>query len=117
MDDTTPTPLEDQPWLWTDESWTREEADERPWAEIDEDWARKEARALAQREENEKAAALGLPLPYPNPWDKIDPTKLRPEDATPEAIHQSVVEFNRICRPRPRKRHVLSRTSPDSSPS
>ncbi|MBI4602384.1 MAG: hypothetical protein HY721_10540 [Planctomycetes bacterium] len=66
-----------------------------------------EARAIAQREANRRAKELGLPMPYPNPWDEWDPTKLDPEEATPEAIHRSYQEFCKLCPRDPRKRHSL----------
>jgi hypothetical protein len=66
-----------------------------------------EARAIAQREENRRAKEMGLPLPYPNIWDSWDPTKLDPEEATPEAIERSCREFRKLCRPRERKKHIL----------
>ncbi len=61
---------------------------------------------MAQRRDNERARRRGLPLPYPNLWDALDPTKV-PRDATPEEIHRSYLEFSRLCRPRPRKTHTL----------
>ncbi|MEM7584602.1 MAG: hypothetical protein AAF560_14525 [Acidobacteriota bacterium] len=76
------------------------------WAEIDDDWRRKEERALAQRSANAAAAAAGEPLPFPNPWDTLDPTKL-PADASPEAIQKRYVEFRRLCPPYQPKRHTL----------
>ncbi len=79
---------------------------ERPWAEIDEDWKRKEERALAQRAANAAAARDGRPLPYPNPWDVLDPTKL-PRDASPEAYQQSYREFRKLCPPFQPKRHTI----------
>lgn len=72
------------------------------------DWPLKEEveRALAQRAANERAARAGKPLPYPNPWDAVDPTKL-PRDATPEQIHQRYLEFTKICKAPPCKRHTI----------
>lgn len=64
------------------------------------------ARAIAQRDANERAREAGQPLPYPNPWDALDPTKL-PRDATAEQLHQRVRRFARICRKPPCKRHTL----------
>ena len=64
------------------------------------------ARAMAQRAANHEAAVKGLPLPYPNMWDALDPTKV-PRDATPEQITASYREFCKICPPPPRKRHSL----------
>jgi hypothetical protein len=66
-----------------------------------------EARAIAQREANERAKAEGLPLPHPNPWDVWDPTKLDPAEATPERIAQRYREFRKLCPPRKRKEHFL----------
>ena len=79
---------------------------EKRWAEIDEDWRRKEQRALAQREANAAAAREGKPLPYPSPWDRLDPTKV-PRDATPEEYHQSYIEFCKLCPPYRPKRHTI----------
>ncbi len=78
----------------------------RPWAEIDEDWKRKEERALAQRAANAAAVREGKPLPYPNPWDSLDPTKL-PRDASREARRQRHLEFSRLCPPFKPKRHTI----------
>ncbi|MHB2021606.1 MAG: hypothetical protein ACYCW6_32135, partial [Candidatus Xenobia bacterium] len=64
-----------------------------------------EARAMAQREANERAAAAGEPLPYPNIFDFLDPTKVRP-GATEEEIFQRHLEFRKICR-KERKEHFL----------
>lgn len=85
------------------------------WAELDEDWARKEARAEQERAANLAAELAGEPLPYPNLWDQLDPTKLAPGEDTPEARAQRRQEFRRRCRTRPRKRHVLWPTSSTSS--
>lgn len=79
---------------------------DRPWAEIDEDWKRKEERALAQRAANVAAGREGKPLPYPSPWDTLDPTKL-PRDAPPEAYRQSFLEFRKLCPPFQPKRHTI----------
>ena len=38
-------------------------------------------RALAERRANEEARQRGIPLPFPNPWDSVDATKV-PRDAT-----------------------------------
>jgi hypothetical protein len=65
-----------------------------------------EERAVAERAVNKQAKELGLPLPYPNIWDLLDPTKVD-QDATPEEIHKSYQEFRKLCPPRPRKRHVI----------
>jgi hypothetical protein len=66
----------------------------------------KEQRAMAQRAANEAAKARGEPLPYPNVWDFLDPTKV-PADATPEEIARSYEAFAKICRRRPCIRYVL----------
>jgi len=79
---------------------------EKLWAEIDEDWRRKEERAMAQRAANLEAQREGRPLPYPNLWDQLDPTKL-PRDATPEQRAQRHREFRKICRPFQPKRHTI----------
>ena len=76
------------------------------WAEIDEDWKRKEERAMAQRAANVAASREGRPLPYPNPFDVWDPTKV-PRDASPEQIRQSHMEFRKICPPFQPKRHTI----------
>ena len=67
---------------------------------------RQVARALAERRANAIAAAQGRPLPFPNIWDELDPTKV-PRDASPEEIQRRYAEFRRLCPPRPKKRHVL----------
>jgi hypothetical protein len=67
---------------------------------------RQTARALSQRAANARAFREGRPLPYPNPWDAVDPTKV-PRDATPEQVHESYREFMKLCRPIPRKKHYL----------
>lgn len=65
----------------------------------------KTRRALEDREANARARARGEPLPFPNPWDAWDPTKVGP-DATPEEIHRSYLEFRKRCRT-PLKRHTI----------
>jgi hypothetical protein len=65
-----------------------------------------EHRALLEREANDKAARAGLPLPFPNPWDTLDPTKV-PRGATEAQLQSSYTAFRALCRPRPRKRHRL----------
>jgi hypothetical protein len=67
-----------------------------------------EARAIAEREANERAAAAGEPLPFPNMWDFLDPTKLSPGEHTVEEVHQRYLEFRKICAPRPRKKYIVS---------
>lgn len=78
---------------------------EKRWAELDEDWRRKEERALEQRAANAAAARAGRPLPFPNPWDTLDPTKL-PRDASEAARLERITELRKICKPR-RKRHTI----------
>ncbi len=78
----------------------------RPWAEIDEDWKRKEERALAQRAANAAASRARQPLPYPNRWDALDPTKL-PRDAPREAYRQRYLELRKLCPPFKPKRHTI----------
>ena len=62
---------------------------------------------MAQREANRRAKEQGLPLPYPNMWDALDPTKLDPREATPEKIAERYLEFCKLCPPRRRKVHIL----------
>ncbi len=69
-------------------------------------WAEHEAQTMAEREANQAAFQAGQPVPFPNPWDVWDPSKL-PRDAPPEAYPESYRAFTRLCRPKPRKRHVL----------
>jgi len=64
------------------------------------------ARALAERAANRETAARGLPLPHPNLWDAIDPTKVS-RSATPQEILASYREFCRICPPHRPRRHTL----------
>jgi hypothetical protein len=66
-----------------------------------------ESRAISERRANEKAHAARERLPYPNPWDDWDPTKLDPSKATPEAIHARYVEFCKLCPRDRRRRHSL----------
>jgi hypothetical protein len=63
-------------------------------------------RALQQREANAVARARGEPLPFPNVWDVLDPTKVSP-DATAAQIRDSHRKFAQRCHRRARKRHVL----------
>jgi hypothetical protein len=65
-----------------------------------------EVRALAERKANADAVTAGHPMPFPNMWDVLDPTKV-PRDATPEQIHQSYLEFRKLCPPPPRKLYTL----------
>ncbi len=55
---------------------------------------------------NKAAKARGEPLPYPNMWDALDPTKV-PEGATPEEITARYRAFQKICRPPECKRHTI----------
>lgn len=64
------------------------------------------ARALAERAANRDAGEKGLPMPSPNVWDELDPTKV-PRDATPEEIAASYREFCKICPPPRKRRHTL----------
>lgn len=75
------------------------------WAELDEDWKRKEERAIEQRRANAEAVREGREMPFVNPFLELIP-KLEP-DATPEQHAAWLREQQKICRPRPRKRHVL----------
>ncbi|MCA9548309.1 MAG: hypothetical protein KC613_28090 [Myxococcales bacterium] len=59
----------------------------------------KAARATWQRARNDEAKAAGQPLPYPNPFDRWDPTKVGP-DATEAELMASLEAFQRICRRR-----------------
>ena len=68
--------------------------------------AQQERLALDQRAANERAARAGEPLPFPNPWDRLDPTKVA-RDASPDEIQASYVAFTKLCRPRPRRKHRL----------
>jgi hypothetical protein len=65
-----------------------------------------ERRALRERAANRAAARRGEPLPFPNPWDEWDPTKVDP-GATQDEIHKRYVEFTKICPPPPRRVHIL----------
>jgi hypothetical protein len=64
------------------------------------------ARAMAERAANREAAARSLPLPHPNLWDAVDPTKV-PPGATPQEILASYREFCRICPPHRPRKHAL----------
>lgn len=67
---------------------------------------RQTERALAERAANAQAATEGRPLPYPNPWDALDPTKVAP-GASDEEILRSYKAFREICRPRPCPRYEI----------
>jgi hypothetical protein len=64
------------------------------------------ARALAERAANDRAAARGEPLPYPNLWDTLDSTKVAPW-ALGEELARSYLAFRETCPPRLRKKHSL----------
>lgn len=66
----------------------------------------REQRLSAQRAANAAARERGEPLPFPNPWDELDPTKVA-ADASPDEVRRSYEAFQRICRPPPPIRHVL----------
>lgn len=68
--------------------------------------AEQTARAEAERRANEQAAAEGRALPYPNPWDAIDPTKV-PQNASAQELQASYQRWSQLCRKRPRKVHLL----------
>ena len=68
---------------------------------------KQEARALAQRRANQRAKEKGLPVPFPNMWDALDPTKIDPAEATPERIAERYRAFCKLCPPRKRKVHIL----------
>lgn len=59
-------------------------------------------RAIAERDANQRAADAGAPLPYPNIWDRLDPTKI-PADAPADALQASHAAFRAFCRPQPRR--------------
>jgi hypothetical protein len=61
---------------------------------------------MAERRANTTAAARGEPLPYPNIWDQLDPTKL-PRNAGEREILESIAAFLKLCPPPARKRHYL----------
>lgn len=63
-------------------------------------------RAELEREANRLAAQAGQGLPFPNFWDRLDPTKVR-APATDDETQASYAEFRKLCRPRPRKQHRL----------
>lgn len=65
-----------------------------------------EERAIHERKANARAAAEGAPLPFPNIWDALDPSKV-PRDATAAEVQASYLRFAQLCQPRPRKLHRL----------
>ncbi|MEW6278894.1 MAG: hypothetical protein AB1758_09750 [Candidatus Eremiobacterota bacterium] len=65
-----------------------------------------EERAMAERRANEEAKQKGEPLPFPNLWDFLDPTKV-PEDASPQEISLRYREFCKICPPRKRIHYTV----------
>lgn len=79
---------------------------EKLWAELDDDWRRKEERAATQRVANMEAIREGRPLPYPNSWDELDPTKVS-ADSTPEQLAERHRQFTKLCRPFQPKRHTI----------
>ena len=64
------------------------------------------ARAMAERCANQYARDHILPLPFPNPWDVWDPTKVDP-DATPEQIAERYLEFSKLCPPSRRIKYIV----------
>jgi len=64
------------------------------------------ARAEAERLANERAAVEGRALPFPNPWDAIDLTKV-PPNASAQELQLSYQRWSQLCRKRPRKVHLL----------
>jgi|GEM_PF-2683496 len=68
--------------------------------------AEQTARAKAERLANELAADQGQALPFPNPWDAIDPTKVSP-NAPAQELQASYQRWSQLCRKRPRKVHLL----------
>lgn len=60
------------------------------------------ARAVAQRRANAEALRSRRALPYPNPWDDLDPTKV-PRDASEAALEARYAAFRKLCPPPPRK--------------
>lgn len=54
---------------------------------------------MAQREANARAKAAGRPLPSPNLWDTLDPTKCAPGAST-EEVQARYEHFTQICRKR-----------------
>lgn len=64
------------------------------------------ARAEAERAANALAKEEGRPLPFPNPWDVLDPTKL-PPGASDDEIQERCEAFSKLCAPRPRIVHEL----------
>jgi hypothetical protein len=66
----------------------------------------REQRAIERRQANAEAARTGRPLPHPNPWDALDPTKLDAAvDADAAAARYRA--FCKLCPPRRWKTHVL----------
>ena len=70
-------------------------------------------RALSQRARNQRAAGEGRALPFPNVWDAADPTKVV-APASDEMMQASYAAFRTLCRPRPRRQHLL-RTAPSDA--
>ena len=63
----------------------------------------REAQALAERRANAEAAAQGRPLPFPNLWDTLDPTKVA-SDASDAEVLESYRAFAKLCRKKTRPR-------------
>ncbi|MEX1362738.1 MAG: hypothetical protein AB1Z98_06400 [Nannocystaceae bacterium] len=66
----------------------------------------REKRQLEQRNANARALDRGEPLPFPNLFDALDPTKVDPSATELDRL-ESVRGFRQICRPRPSKRHAI----------
>jgi hypothetical protein len=66
----------------------------------------REGRQLAQRDANARAVERGQPLPFPNVWDVLDPTKVSSSASVEERL-ASVREFRRVCPTRPKRRHSI----------
>lgn len=63
---------------------------------------------MRERAANARAKERGEPMPHPNPWDAVDPTKL-PADPPPtdEQMLERVKAFRASCRPPQPKKHYL----------
>ena len=59
-----------------------------------------------QLKANRLAQKAGEPLPYPNAWDKLDPTKL-PESASPDEISLRYRAFCELCPPPQRTEYTI----------
>jgi len=67
--------------------------------------AEQTARAQAERMANEKAVSDGATLPFPNPWDAVDLTKVA-APASAKELKLSYQRWSELCRKRPRKAHL-----------